>query len=174
MAKIQVRGIHKPRNKKKGLNNVVALLLLMGVMEFLIYEVRSGTFINSIFIIIFLFVNPDIITMSNNCLHKFLQNGTGVLMYYWINDLGKKGKMWGFTKHLVDFPPTNSNKFNILAKCAYMANGTESSFILQITGRNCLTLIAAVLWHHHSHRPCFLDVRRCNIVFVHFKHKKYM
>ena len=60
----------------------------------------------------------------------------------------------------------------ILTQCTYLANGTELCFILQqTTGRNCMTLIAAVLWCHLSHRPCFL--RWCNIAFAHNK-KKYM
>ena len=30
-----------------------------------------------------------------------------------------------------------------------------------------------ILWHHPSHCLCFLDVRRCNVVFAHTEHKKY-
>ena len=35
--------------------------------------------------------------------------------------------------------------------------------------RNCVILIAAILWSHPSHRPFFFYVRRCNIVFAHNK-----
>ena len=48
-------------------------------------------------------------------------------------------------------------------------------FVLQqVTGRNWVTLIGAVLWRHTSHRSCFIDVWRCNVVFAHNKRKKYM
>ena len=48
---------------------------------------------------------------------------------------------------------------------AYIANETKSCVILQqVTGRNCVTLVAAVLWCHPFNRQCFLDVRQCNVV----------
>ena len=36
-----------------------------------------------------------------------------------------------------------------------------------------MTLFGAILWRHPSHRPCFPDVRRCNVVFARYKRKKY-
>ena len=57
----------------------------------------------------------------------------------------------------------------------YIANGKKSCSILQqFTGRKCVTLLGAVLRRHPSHRPCLLDVRRCNVVFARYKCKKYM
>ena len=62
-----------------------------------------------------------------------------------------------------------------LMKRTCIANGKKSHSILQqYTGRKCATIIAAVLWRHPSHRPCLFDVRKCNIVFMHYKHKKYL
>ena len=55
----------------------------------------------------------------------------------------------------------------------YIANGkTSCSILQQFTGRKCVTLFDAVLWRHPSHRLCLLDVRRCNVVFAHYKHIK--
>ena len=53
----------------------------------------------------------------------------------------------------------------ILTHLDYIANGKKSCYNLQqFTGRKCVTLFSAVLWRHPSHRPCLLDVRRCNVV----------
>ena len=63
----------------------------------------------------------------------------------------------------------------ILSHLAYIVNGKKScSNLQQFTGRKCVTLFSAVLWRHPSHRPCLLDVRRCNVVFARYKRKKYM
>ena len=40
------------------------------------------------------------------------------------------------------------------------------SSLQQFTGRKCMTLFGAILWCHPSHRPCFLDVRRCKAIFA--------
>ena len=66
-------------------------------------------------------------------------------------------------------------KSQILTHLAYVANGKKSCSILQqFTGRKCVALFAVILWHHPSHLPCLLDVRRCNIVFACYKRKKYL
>ena len=63
----------------------------------------------------------------------------------------------------------------ILTHLAYIVSGkTSCSNLQQFTGRKCVTLFSAILWCHSSHRPCLLDVRWCNVVFVRYKGKKYM
>ena len=72
---------------------------------------------------------------------------------------------------------SDTNIWKILTQSAHLytvANGTEIYILQQITGQNCVKLIAAVSRHHPSHRPCFLDLRWCNVVFAYNKRKKYM
>ena len=66
---------------------------------------------------------------------------------------------------LLTIVASNIPVFTILTQLAYIANGKKSCSILQqFTGRKCVALFSAVLWRHPSHRPCLLDVSRCNIV----------
>ena len=77
----------------------------------------------------------------------------------------------GKERHAI--PP--SELLQILTHLVYIANGKKSCSILQqFTGRKCVTLFGAVLWRHPFHWPCLLDVRRCSVVFMRYKRKKYM
>ena len=71
-------------------------------------------------------------------------------------------KQWIITQRFT----ARADLFFILTYLAYIPrNGKKSCSILQqFTGRKCATLFGAVLWRHPSHRPCLLDVRRCNVI----------
>ena len=85
-----------------------------------------------------------------------------------------------FVKFWVEMNINISNEFNLtneihsLTHLAYIANGkTSCSILQQFTGLQCVTLFGAVLSRHPSSRPCLLDVKRCNVVFAHYKRNKY-
>ena len=104
------------------------------------------------------------ITATAYCNCKLLDSSHEGTTYYW-----RSGKtLPPFVNRTVIWGSFNQQSLTlILTHLACIANGKKTCSILQqFTGRKCVTVFGAVLWRHHFHRPCLLDVRRCNVVFA--------